>query len=301
MSTDALKYKIKGNESFSIREGWLAKGFMALEENKYVFSEETAMDSLGVGSKMVKSIKYWLLASHLAEEKREKNSKHSLVPTKNFGEIVKKHDPYFEDIFTLWIIHYYITADIEFNTVWNLFFNRFNVTDFTKNAMVEKLADECNKLYDKGNSLYNSIDSDCGVLLKMYSASEETVTDPEENLISPFSELGLVAKGSERSSYMKVRPLYSKLDRLAVLYIMTVNLPDGKISVDIDTLLTQDNNVGKIFNLDRNMINEYLDRLRQEGFIELNRTAGLDMVYISKKLSPAEILEIYYMQNETEV
>ena len=48
-------------------------------------------------------------------------------------------------------------------------------------------------------------------------------------------------------------------------------------------------------------INEYLDRLRQEGFIELNRTAGLDMVYISKKLSPAEILEIYYTQSETEV
>ena len=100
---------------------------------------------------------------------------------------------------------------------------------------------------------------------------------------------------------MKVRPLYSKLDRLAVLYVMTVNLPENKISVDIDTLLTQDNNVGKIFNLDRNMINEYLDRLRHEGFIELNRTAGLDMVYISEQLSPVKILEIYYTQNETEV
>ena len=301
MSNDALKYKIKGNESFSIREGWLAKGLMALEENKYVFSEETAMDKLGVGSKMVKSIKYWLLASHLVEEKREKNSKHSLVPTKDFGEVIKKYDPYFEDIFTLWIIHYYISTDIEFNTVWNLFFNRFNVTDFTKSTMVDKLVDECNKLYDKGSSLYNSIDSDCGVLLKMYTASKETVTDPEENLISPFSDLGLIARGSERSSYMKIRPLYSKLDRLAILYIMAANLPDDKISVDIDTLLSQDNNVGKILNLDRNMINEYLDRLRQEGFIELNRTAGLDMVYISKKLSPANILEIYYKQNETEV
>ena len=301
MSTNELKYKIKGNESFSIHEGWLAKGLFALEDNKYVFSEETAMDNLGVGSKMVKSIKYWLLASHLVEEKREKNAKHGLVPTQYFGEVVKKHDPYFEDIFTLWIIHYYITADIEFNTVWSLFFNRFNVTDFTKNAMVDKLVDECNKIYDKGNSLYNSIDTDSGVLLKMYTSSEETVTDPEENLTSPFSELGLIARGSERSSYMKTRPLYSKLDRLAVLYVMTVNLPDDKISVDIDTLLTQDNNVGKIFNLDRNMINEYLDRLRQEGFIELNRTAGLDMVYISKKLSTAEILEIYYTQSETEV
>ena len=100
---------------------------------------------------------------------------------------------------------------------------------------------------------------------------------------------------------MKVRPLYSKLDRLAVLYIMIANLPDDKISVDIDTLLSQDNNVGKVLNLDRNMINEYLDRLRQEGFIELNRTAGLDMVYINKKLSLAEILELYYTQNETEV
>lgn len=301
MSINELKYKIKGNESFSIREGWLAKGLFALDENKCVFSEETAMDNLGVGSKMVKSIKYWLLASHLVEEKREKNSKHSLVPTQYFGEVVKNYDPYFEDIFTLWIIHYYISADIEFNTVWNLFYNRFNVTDFTKNAMVNKLVDECNKIYDKGNSLYNSIDSDCGVLLKMYTSSEEMVTDPEENLISPFSELGLIARGSERSSYMKVRPLYSKLDRLAVLYVMTANLSEEKISVDIDTLLTQDNNIGKIFNLDRNMINEYLDRLRQEGFIELNRTAGLDMIYISRKLSLTEILEKYYTQNEAEV
>ena len=301
MSMDELKYKIKGNESFGIREGWLAKGLFAIEENKYVFSEETAMDDLGVGSKMVKSIKYWLLASHLAEEKREKNSKHSLVPTSYFGEAVKKYDPYFEDIFTLWIIHYYVSSDIGFNTVWNLFFNRFNASDFTKTVMADKLADECNKIYNKGTALYNSIDSDCGVLLKMYTASEETVIDPEENLVSPFSELGLIARGSARSSYMKVRPLYSKLDRLAVLYVIISNLEKDKISVDIDTLLTQDNNAGKIFNLDRNMINDYLDRLRQEGFIDLNRTAGLDMVYIRKKFSPVEILEIYYTQNETEV
>lgn len=46
MSINELKYKIKGNESFSIREGWLAKGLFALEENKYVFSEKTAIVAL---------------------------------------------------------------------------------------------------------------------------------------------------------------------------------------------------------------------------------------------------------------
>lgn len=300
MNIEEMKYKIKGNESFGIREGWLAKGLFALDDNSYIFSDEYAMDSLGVGSKMVKSIKYWLLASHLVEERRENNSKHSLVPTPYFGGVVKRYDPYFEDIFTLWIVHYYITADIEFNTVWNLFFNRFNVIDFVKSSMVDKIVNECSKIYNKGNELYNAIDSDCSVLLKMYTSSDEIIVDPDENLISPFSELGLIAKGAERSSYMKVRPLYSKLDRLAVLYVMTKNLPEGKKGVDIDTLLTQDNNVGKIFNLDRNRINEYLDRLRQEGYIELNRTAGLDMVYINK-LSLTEILETYYMQNEAEV
>lgn len=296
-----LKYKIKGNESFGIREGWLNKGMSALEENKCIFSESNAMDSLGVGSKMVKSIKYWLLASHLVEEKREKNSKHNLIPTRYFGEIVKKYDPYFEDIFTLWIIHYYITTDIEFNTVWNLFFNKFVVTEFSKNAMVNKIVDESNKLYDKGNSLYNSIEADCGVILKMYSSSEEIITDPEENLISPLSELGLLSRGSERGIYMKTKPLYNKLDRLAVLYVIISNFKDGKMSVDIDTLVSQDNNIGKVFNLDRNMINDYLDRLRQDGFIQLNRTAGLDMVYVNNELTPAQILEIYYKQSETEV
>ena len=61
-----LKYKIKGNESFPIREGWLSKGMFAIKDNPYIFSDITAMDCLGVGSKMVKSIKYWLLASNLA-------------------------------------------------------------------------------------------------------------------------------------------------------------------------------------------------------------------------------------------
>ena len=49
------------------------------------------------------------------------------------------------------------------------------------------------------------------------------------------------------------------------------------------------------------MINDYLDRLRQDGFIQLNRTAGLDMVYINNDITPTRILELYYKQSETEV
>lgn len=300
MSEAVLKYKLKGNESFSIREGWLNKGLSALENDPGLFSKSDAMDKLGVGSKMVKSIKYWLLACDLVVEKRAKDSKHYLDLTEDLGIIVKKYDEYFEDIFTLWILHYHLSIKMEFNTVWYLFFNRFNVVGFTKGAMVQKLTDEFNKTYNKDGSIYKSIEDDCSTLLKMYTANEESMVDPEENRLSPFIELGLISRGTDRGSYIKSKPTFNKLDRLAVLYVIVSGMSEGKKSVDIETLSSQENNVGKIFNLDRNMINEYLDRLRQEGYIELNRTAGLDMVYLTKDITPAEILEIYYRQSESE-
>ena len=300
MSESTLKYKLKGNESFSVREGWLNKGLYALEFDTNLFSKSDAMDKLGVGSKMVKSIKYWLLACDLVVEKRAKDSKHYLELTEDLGAIVKKYDEYFEDIFTLWILHYHLSVKMDFNTVWFLFFNRFNVVGFTKTAMVQKIVDEFNKVYNKDSSVYRSIEDDCGTLLKMYTANEESAVDPEENLLSPFVDLGLISRGTDRGSYIKSKPIYNKLDRLAVLYVIVFNMSDGKKSVDIETLSSQENNVGKIFNLNRNMINEYLDRLRQEGYIELNRTAGLDMVYLAKDLTPAEILEVYYQQSESE-
>ena len=300
MSISELKYKLKGNESFCIREGWLNKGITAIQNNEIVFSSDESMDILGLGSKMVKSLKYWLIATGLVSEHREVGRKTALRLTKELGEIIWEYDKYFEDIFTLWVVHYQIVRRLEFCTVWNLFFNNFNVKEFTKNNMNNKMIDEFNKIYDKGASISNSVIDDCGSIIKMYCISDEdSKADPEDNLTSPFSELGLIKKNAvERSSYIKSRPVYAKLDRLAILYIIASNMKEEKKSVDIDTLMMQENNVGKVLNLDRNMLNEYLDILRQEGYITLNRTAGLDMVYLKNELSPDEILKEYYTQIE---
>ena len=61
------KVRLKKNESFNIREGWLRKGLKLVEEYPDIFSRDDAMKKLGVGSKMVKSIKYWLLVTGLVE------------------------------------------------------------------------------------------------------------------------------------------------------------------------------------------------------------------------------------------
>ena len=65
------KIKIRGHESFYIREGWLRKGTIAIKEDPYLLSNlQVAIDKLGVGSAMVKSIRYWLQAIGLTIEKR---------------------------------------------------------------------------------------------------------------------------------------------------------------------------------------------------------------------------------------
>lgn len=300
MNNSDLKYKLKGNESFCIREGWLNKGITAIQTTPEIFSMSNAMDVLGIGSKMVKSLKFWLLATGLAQEKKVKNSKNILKLTDNLGEVINQYDKYFEDIFTLWMLHYHIVSQIEICTIWNLFFNKFDVTDFSKSNMVNKMIDEFNKIFNRDKVVVNSISDDCGSILKMYSiSSENDMSDPEDNLSSPFSELGLIKRSDrDRGIYSKIKPVYDKLDRLAVLYIIVSNMGEGNLSADIDTLISQENNIGKVLNLDRTMINEYLDQLKQEGYITLNRTAGLDKVYLNKKISPKDILIEYYTQSE---
>ena len=301
MNQSVLKYKLKGNESFCIREGWLHKGMTGIQKEETIFSSDDAMDKLGLGSKMVKSLKYWLLASDIASEYRESGRKNALRLTKELGQVIWQYDRYFEDIFTLWIIHFHIVSKLEFCTIWNLFFNHFQAKEFSKNNMVNKLTEEFNKIYDKGNEISKSVANDCSCILKMYCISEnELKDDPEDNLTSPFSELELIKKStSERGVYLKNRPAFAKLDKLVILYIMVCNMSEEKKHTDIDTLMTQNNNVGKVLHLDRTMLNEYLDMLRQDGYITLNRTAGLDMVYLNRTdITPVEILNEYYTKIE---
>ena len=56
-----------------------------------------------------------------------------------------------------------------------------------------------------------------------------------------------------------------------------------------------------MLNLDRNLLNEYLDQLKQDGYITINRTAGLDMVYLNDNITPADVLKAYYNQMEREM
>lgn len=294
METKIKKVRLKGNESFNFREGWLRKGVRCVGDYPNIFSMDDVMERLGVGSKMVKSIKYWIQATGLCQEKIEK-SMHNFYLTKDFGEIINTYDKYFDDIATLFFIHYNIVSNAGLCIVWNIFFNEYRGRDFTKEDMTSACKEFLERKMDEGSTFSESLfDDDCSSILRMYLPMQN-VEDPEESLACPLRELGLLQRSSEKkNAYIKSSPSKYALDMMVVLYVILKNLSAEKKSVSIDDLLTAPNNIGCVFNLDRAKINEYLDQLRAAGYITINRTAGLDMVYYEKNFSPADVMKKYY-------
>ena len=104
---------------------------------KYMQNTEDFWNSAhGLGTNMVKSIRYWMQACGLLVKDGNKEI------LSDMAEIIYMNDPYLEDIFSLWILHSNITKNIEQATVWYMFFNRFNVDSFNKADMQKKMQQE---------------------------------------------------------------------------------------------------------------------------------------------------------------
>lgn len=285
----ASKIRLNGYETFYIREGWLRKGTKAIVNNSKIFSDIIhAIDDLGVGANMVKAIRYWLQATGLTEE-----TKKGQFLTEDFGDIIIGNDPYFEDIGTLFLLHYKLVSNKDTITSWNLFFNKLDANEYSKKELYKQLYDQINIINNSFKISEKSLNIDCNSIIKSYIREDIDFQNPEENLICPLSELGLLKKDKfmDEDIYVKKSPDFADLDKLIVLYVILDNLND-KEYVSINDLVNDENNIGRVFNLTRNKINEYIDML-QGDYLTITRTSGLNIVY-PKKRNKVDILKQYY-------
>ena len=65
-----MTMKFRGHETFFIRKGWLSKGMKAIkhDSNAFISKEKNPMDTLGIGSNMVKAMRYWMQAVGITTE-----------------------------------------------------------------------------------------------------------------------------------------------------------------------------------------------------------------------------------------
>lgn len=294
-----MEIKIKGHESFYIREGWLRKGLYEVDKDSYLFTDILkGVDKLGVGANMFKSIKYWMLAVGLTTVKKGDKGKQKHEVSKFGGKVLYK-DPYFEDLGTLFILHYYLVTNINLSTSWYIFFNKINASEISKDDMIFTMTNEIRSLESDKKISEKTIIDDCNCIIKTYSSEENDYENPEDNMVCPLSQLGLMDRIKEignKERIVKLSPSKKRLDRLIVLYVILDNLINkSEQNTTINRLIDDENNIGKVFNLDKNLVNEYIDKLHQEGYLSISRTAGLNTIsLINKNLTLEEILNNYY-------
>lgn len=280
----AEKIRIKGHEKFSLREGWLTKGLYAAKDNPKIFSDDSATDVLGVGTNMVKSMRYWMQAFSLLEKKGNSEV------LSEIANIILENDPYFEDVFTLWVLHSNISRNISTSTTWYMFFNYFDIEEFEKDDVVKYLTKEIPVRFGQ-KVPDNSIKDDVDVLLNMYSKVNELHLDPEDKIQSPFSGLGLIKRSDD--TYYKTQPDLRTIKNDLILYEVSRLLSQCD-SMSIDDLVMGECGIGKIYNLSKVAVNNYLERLNDKGFIQVERTAGLDMVYKLEMPDSIEVIRNHY-------
>ena len=140
MAIEKKKIRLQGHEKFALREGWLNKGLIMVKKNPNVFQGKDGPDIFGMGQNMVKSLRYWLKAFGLVREISRKGAFLTEI-----GEIILENDPYFEDVFTIWLLHSYIAKNDEDATSWYIFFNFIEVQELEKEQLEEILIREIRK------------------------------------------------------------------------------------------------------------------------------------------------------------
>jgi hypothetical protein len=202
------RYEYGRHETFAVRHGWLGKGLSRMDESPDGFrADEDAIVDLGLGSRMVKSLRYWLEASGLAELRvaDDDNRKVRQLHTSELGNVVIANDAYLEYPATWWFIHLNLAR--RGASVWGWFFNDFRERVFERATCVEGYVRHL-KLHAANEPSIQVAQRDVACLLLAYgAASASEPRDPEDGTASPLRDLGLVLRHEETGRFEKTRPL----------------------------------------------------------------------------------------------
>ena len=282
--------KFKGHESFYIRRGWLYKGLKHVRKREDIFLAKDAMEELGLGSNMVKSLRYWLQATGLTKEASEGGRRiQRLTP---LGEIIWQHDPYMEEMGTLWLLHLEMASNQELATSWYEFFNEFSMQEFKKEDFVRFIQ-------NKAEVAESSLGSDFDCLMSTYIPRSllKGKVDPESNMECPMGNLQLIGYASIKEKIYRRQTINGNSMPECIFMAGLIKEAKGRKEISLQEILSgrRDNpGVGRICQLDLVAMLEVMYRLEKRKALKVVRTAGLDVVRLSDSQEPLEWVSRYY-------
>lgn len=302
-----MQMKFKAHQTFAIRKGWLGKGLRGIQKVDRTLlmpsSSRKAMDELGLGSNQVVALRYWLETTGLIERVK-RSHEHCLT---EMGQLIFEHDPYTEEIGTLWALHCNLASAQGAASSWYFFFNEFKMAGaFDKETFTRALERYIFTYSDKPKVALTSLDADFSCILNTYmphDRSDNRQASPESVIDCPLCELGLIGVDNRSAKTYRKKPAnLSTLPGSLILYAICPSrrqLKNGKNGVGkeakLETLLDGPCMPGRVYNLDSVALLTKLYELENNGKLRINRTAGLDVArFTNPDMTKEDCLADYY-------
>ena len=287
--------KFRAHDTFAIRKGWLHKGMKHILKNPRLFVDKNInpMDELGIGSNMVKALRYWLQAFGLTVETGTTTKKQEFTV---LGKLIWDNDLFMEEDGTYCILHYLLASNFEQATAWHYFFNIYNMNEITKESFINDIKSYISIQDPDYQVSERLLEDDFDCIIKTYYRSIDSNSNPESNIESPLTELGLIKLIDKKNKiYAKVAPSFATINPLiALAVIIRENEKEKSTDIKISKIEKDPCNLGRIFNLNNIQVAEHLDNLQKLGYIKVVRAAGLDIIKLQTEMTFIDCIKKYY-------
>jgi hypothetical protein len=295
MNFNARKTSFGRHETFSLRYGWLPKGFQAMSSNPKIFLDDLSTVELGVGKNMVKSIRHWLRATQMMDAIDQPTDLGKFILDKETGV-----DPFLEDEATLWLVHWLLASNAHMATAWYWFFNCFQRIEFTAEEVVTSLGDFIKDRMSVKVAA-STVKADAMMILRMYCTPDyNSRVALEDSLDAPLALLGLLSHVSNNKVYQSRLGSQVGLPDAIMAFALAQVVEDiDGASIPIEELMYSDSeriSLGGIFRLTESEFVARLERIctQYPGHYEIRDTAGISQLYILSKPTALDCLIRHY-------
>jgi hypothetical protein len=291
------------HETFTPRYGWLKKGYDRCVANPHVFNDDNAIEQLGVGKNMVRSIRFWCVLFRLLEDAGMPGCMHPTTLGERLLRTDTGWDPYLEDPASLWLLHWQVFAPPFAAVSWNVAFSFTTLTSFRPRELADSVIAEAQRFEGLRSIASGSFEKDASCIVRMYG----TGAGEQVHTRSPFSDLGLIVPAREDDAADHFRFALGPKSTLPDLVLMAAVFDfarywlHGQRSVSLAQVTFEPNSPGMAFRLSESDCGQRLDRACRsiEGVV-FTETNGIRQVQFDRDPGDLswECLNRYYEVKE---
>lgn len=242
------------HETFTPRYGWLKKGYDAVIADGNVFKASDAIERLGVGKNMVRSIRFWCQAFKLIIDNN------GLMVKAPLGEeLLEKWDPYLEDIASLWLLHWQLFVSPLDAVNWSIAYNKCNLWSFSIKHLTEVLITNTSQYERLARISDKTFGRDASCIIRMY-AQESSAKASE--IYCPFNQLGLIRQAEQKNMFAFENNYKYSLPPLifaaACFSYIAHYVPSGQNTISLYRLTYDFNSPGVVFKVPESVTGAYL-------------------------------------------